>query len=659
MTIPIMTEPAQLPGVGPLRHELLKKLGIHSRLDLLYHTPARYEDRQRFAQPSAADDGDTITLFGRVHAARLNRWRGGQRVLDVAVETLSTPTEQIHCVWMNASWYPQKVLVKETRIVLYGRIKKSKRGPVLYHPEFELMEEGEEFIHLNRLTPIYPSTEGLSQRAIRRLQFQETRQVAQHQDLEEFYPAPEDLPRLHEAIPTVHFPPSWDALRKSRQRLIFDEFFLQQCIVYRRRQERSRQLKERPALRASIAQGFLEGLPFAPTAAQHRCMGEILRDLDLPTPMNRLLQGDVGAGKTLVAVHAMLRAVERGEHAALMAPTEILAEQHYLNLKRWLEPLEVSVGLHTANRRTSDRSPMDDVALQRKLFGGKGHITVGTHALLYDAFAARNVGMIVIDEQHKFGVRQRLALSLKANSPDVLVMTATPIPRTLAMTVYGDLDVSILDELPPGRGKISTHCRSEADLPKIWKFMSDQLQAGRQAYVVYPFIEESEKVEAKAVQKEYERLLPLFPGFKVGLLHGRLKPEEKEAVMAGFRSNQIHVLVSTPVIEVGVDVPNATIMVIENAERFGLAQLHQLRGRIGRGGNNSYCVLVGQPKSQESWRRLQIMEQTQDGFRIAEGGPENPWTRRHPWDRSERSSSAAFWRPPGRPRDSATGSAPR
>jgi len=361
--------------------------------------------------------------------------------------------------------------------------------------------------------------------------------------------------------------------------------------------------------------------------------------------MNRLLQGDVGAGKTFVAVYAMLRAVEAGEQAALMAPTQILAEQHALNLRRWLEPLGIRVDLFTGNTKEkskkvdrlqggeldlfalkngpfgSPRSPSADSSLPSP--GGRrlphaGSVVVGTHALLYDRYAADKLGLIVIDEQHKFGVLQRLALSRKGQNPDILVMTATPIPRTLGMTVYGDLDVSILDELPPGRQPILTKCRSAKDLDKFWAFLLRQIGEGRQAYVIYPLVEESEKVDAKSVKVEFERLKELLPKAKLGLLHGQLDAAEKERVMTAFRAGEIEVLLSTSVIEVGVDVPNATVMLIENAERFGLAQLHQLRGRIGRGEHPSYCVLVGEPKSLEGWRRLKIMEETTDGFRIAE-----------------------------------------
>jgi ATP-dependent DNA helicase RecG len=359
-------------------------------------------------------------------------------------------------------------------------------------------------------------------------------------------------------------------------------------------------------------------LPFRLTKAQLRVMAEIDHDLAHGPPMNRLLQGDVGAGKTFVAIYAMLKAVEAGEQAALMAPTQILAEQHALNLRRWLEPLGVRVDLFTGNTR-KDRLQGGELDLFHSIpKPADGSVVIGTHALLYDRYAAEKLGLIVIDEQHKFGVLQRLALSRKGQNPDILVMTATPIPRTLGMTLYGDLDVSVLDELPPGRQRILTKCRAAKELDKFWAFLLQQLGEGRQAYIIYPLVDESEKVEAKSVKVEFERLREILPGIRLGLLHGQLPPAEKERVMAGFRAGEIQVLLSTTVVEVGVDVPNATVMLIENAERFGLAQLHQLRGRIGRGEHASYCVLVGDPKSLEGWRRLRIMEETNDGFRIAE-----------------------------------------
>jgi ATP-dependent DNA helicase RecG len=438
-----------------------------------------------------------------------------------------------------------------------------------------------------------------------------------------------------EAFRVIHFPESFPAEERARQRLAYDEFFILQCVVAQRRLNRARAHRHRSAqasgLRA-LSGRWLASLPHTLTNAQRRVMGEIDADLSQGPPMNRLLQGDVGAGKTFVAVYAMLRAVESGEQAALMAPTQILAEQHALNLRRWLEPLGVRVDLFTGNTKgkgkKADRLQGGELDLftlkgepPRGPAAATGSVVVGTHALLYDRYAADKLGLVVIDEQHKFGVLQRLALSRKGQNPDILVMTATPIPRTLGMTVYGDLDVSILDELPPGRQPIVTKRRSAKDLDKFWAFLLKQIGEGRQAYVIYPLVEESEKVEAKSVKAEFDRLEKLLSrgrGTKLGLLHGQLDAAEKERVMTAFRAGEIEVLVSTSVVEVGVDVPNATVMLIENAERFGLAQLHQLRGRIGRGEHPSYCVLAGEPKSLESWRRLKIMEETTDGFRIAE-----------------------------------------
>jgi len=607
---------ASSPGIGPLRAELLHKLGIHTRTDLLFHLPHRYEDRRRFVPLSTAMDGDIIAWRGKIAKAKSTRWRGGRLVFELvaAPEHPHSKDDILTCRWFNVHYLP-KILIEGKDIIVHGKLVKGKKGWVMIHPEFELVDyEGEEFVHLNRITPIYPLTEGLSQRVMRRVMYDAT-QVKNFQ-YDEYYPAPPSLPPLRLAIPTVHFPENYADRDAARRRIVYDEFFLLQCILARRRLSREKIHKPRPEARPHLARDFIAQLPFVATGAQNRVIGEIEADLHLPIPMNRLLQGDVGAGKTIVAVYALLLAVGEGKQAGIMAPTEILAEQHYLNLRRWLEPLGVSIGLFTGSRKQKVAEPIGDALPGLASEGGS--IVVGTHALLYDSYAANDLGLIVIDEQHKFGVLQRLALAKKGQNPDVLVMTATPIPRTLGMTLYGDLDVSVLDEMPPGRQKIVTAVRSPKEAAKAWKFMAEQIALGRQAYVVYPLIEESEKIDAKAVQKEYERIKTEFPKLNVGLLHGRMRPQEKEAVMTDFRSGKVQVLVCTPVIEVGVDVPNATIMIIENAERFGLAQLHQLRGRIGRGSEKSYCVLIGEPKSKESWRRLKIMEETNDGFRIAD-----------------------------------------
>jgi ATP-dependent DNA helicase RecG len=611
----------------PAQIRALKKRGFETARDLLLHLPVRYEDRTQWKPLAEAQEGEPITYRGTITEARLMRWRGGRQVFEIWVGknvALDRKTA-LRCMWFHMP-YLAKVLTKGREVVLHGRLKMGKQSWVMTHPDFEIVTPGEdEHVHLNRWTPIYSLTEGIGQRGMRRALWELTRMLGDEGGrggqliVEEIYPPPQDMLSLPEALARVHFPQNLEDAREARKRLVYDEFFYLQCLVARRRATREAIMRPREAIKKPLLEDFIKQTGFLLTGAQERAIDEIRKAMARAVPMHRLLQGDVGSGKTIVATAAMLIAVERGENAALMAPTEILAEQHYLNLRRWLEPLGVFVGLHTGSKKIGHRSPMDTPDLLQSLYGAHGGIVVGTHALLYDNYTADRLGMIVIDEQHKFGVMQRLALIEKGSQADVLVMSATPIPRTLAMTVYGDLEVSVLDELPPGRGKIITAVRSEEDLPKVWNFMKKELEAGRQAYVVYPLVEESEKLEAKAVQTEVERLRMLLAPHEVGLLHGKMPADEKESVMRAFRDGRCGVLVSTSVIEVGVDVPRATMMVVENAERFGLAQLHQLRGRIGRGaGQKAYCVLVGQPKSLDGWKRLKILEETQDGFRVAE-----------------------------------------
>jgi len=610
---------AAIPGIGPKYSELLGKLGLLTHDDLLHFVPRRYEDRRHLKPVSEAEDGQAITVRGRVHAAKPGRWGACKLEITVGPAMLESTKDLV-----TARWYGFRPWgIKEgCDLFLFGKVTKDRKGRwTMGNPEYEIAhEDAESYIHIDRIAPIYNLTEGLSQRVLRRLMFEATQRTPF--SAPEFYPAPSRMISRQEAFRIIHFPDSWQNEEKARQRLAYDEFFVLQCVVAERRMNRVQVHRQRHDRAGDLAQRWMASLAFAPTNAQRRVMGEIDNDLSLGPPMNRLLQGDVGAGKTFLAIYAMLRAVEAGEQAALMAPTQILAEQHALNLRRWLEPLGVRVDLFTGNTKNKkgDRLQGGEIDLfnPKPVVKSAGSVVVGTHALLYDRYGADKLGLIVIDEQHKFGVLQRLALSRKGQNPDILVMTATPIPRTLGMTVYGDLDVSILDELPPGRTPIITQRRSSKDLDKFWAFLTKQLGEGRQAYVVYPLVEESEKVDAKSVKAEFERLKLLLPQARLGLLHGQLDAAEKERVMTAFRAGEIQVLLSTTVVEVGVDVPNATLMLIENAERFGLAQLHQLRGRIGRGKHASYCVLVGETKSVEGWRRLKIMEETTDGFRIAE-----------------------------------------
>jgi ATP-dependent DNA helicase RecG len=610
---------AAIPGIGPRYAELLGKLGLFTHDDLLHYVPRRYEDRRHLKPVSEAQDGHAITVRGKIHALKPGRWGACKLEITVGPEKLESTKDLVIAQWFGFRPFGIK---EDCELFLFAKVTRDKKGRwVMRNPDYEIIHnDAESYIHIDRIAPIYALTEGLSQRVLRRLMFvatQKTPIVAP-----EFYPAPSRMISRQDAFRIIHFPESWPDEEKARQRLAYDEFFVLQCVVAQRRMNRVQVHRQRHSRAGDLAQRWMASLSFSPTNAQKRVMGEIDADLSHGPPMNRLLQGDVGAGKTFVAIYAMLRAVEAGEQAALMAPTQILAEQHALNLRRWLEPLGIRVDLFTGNTKgkKSDRLQGGEIDLFNAKPAAKfsGSVVVGTHALLYDRYAADKLGLIVIDEQHKFGVLQRLALSRKGQNPDILVMTATPIPRTLGMTVYGDLDVSILDELPPGRTPIITQRRSSKELDKFWAFLLKQIGEGRQAYVIYPLVEESEKVDAKSVKVEFERLKTLLPQARLGLLHGQLDAAEKERVMTAFRAGEIQVLLSTSVVEVGVDVPNATLMLIENAERFGLAQLHQLRGRIGRGEHASYCVLVGETKSVEGWRRLKIMEETTDGFRIAE-----------------------------------------
>src|SRR6266481_3215071 len=492
------------------------------------------------------------------------------------------------------------------RIVVFGKPRLRGKRICMDHPEFEVIENDEEMsIHFRRITPIYPATEGLSQRALRGIIYR----ILQHLDnerLETLLPAALDGGDGTIAIRTVHFPEDWESLSAAREHLVLSEFFAMQMLIAARRAESSVRAGAAHCGRGELLEKFLRSLPFELTDAQNRVIAEIRRDLAANHPMNRLLQGDVGSGKTVVAIAAILLAIEAGFQAAFMEPTQILAEQHYAVLRRWLEPLGVRLALRTGARREESFLPLVEG-------NEKADVIIGTHALLYEKVSFANLGLVVIDEQHKFGVAQRARLTSREPAPDVLVMTATPIPRTITMTVYGDLDVSILDEMPRGRGKIMTAVRDSSKLGEVLSFLRKQLEAGRQLYVVYPLIEESEKLEAKAAATEYDRWRERLHPYFCELLHGRIPRPEKQEIMERFRRGETKVLISTTVIQVGVDVPNATVMLVENAERFGLAQLHQHRGRIGRDEHKSYCILLSSDKSKETAAKLAVLEGTNNG----------------------------------------------
>ena len=500
-----------------------------------------------------------------------------------------------------------------------GLVKENKYGLTLDNPEIEILDSSGsqiESLKIGRLLPVYPLTEGVPADLIRRAMVSSLPAARQLLD-----PLPQGLRQqyglidLPVAITDIHFPSNPESLSHARRRLVFDEFFYLQLGFLQRRQQHQQQEKSailRPS--GELMDKFSQILPFSLTNAQQRVISEILEDLQSEAPMNRLVQGDVGSGKTVVAVFALLAAIQSGYQGALMAPTEVLAEQHYRKLVGWFNLLHLPVELLTGSTKIAKRRE-----IHAQLETGELPLLVGTHALIQDKVNFRRLGLVVIDEQHRFGVQQRARLLAKGKSPHVLTMTATPIPRTLALTLHGDLDVSQIDELPPGRQPIQTTALTGRQRTQAYELIRREVAQGRQAYVIFPVIEESEKIDLRAAVKEHQRLAEtVFPNFQVGLLHGRLSAAEKETALAAFRDNESQIIVSTTVIEVGVDVPNATVMLIEHAERFGLSQLHQLRGRVGRGSHQSYCLLLSSSKTPDAHQRLSVLEQSQDGFFISE-----------------------------------------
>ncbi len=828
----------ELEWIPRPRLTALRRLGIEKVEDLLTHYPRRYEDRHQFPSFPREESDLPICLCGEVINTQVRRFGGWKKIFEVTLQEsqANALSQPVVCRWFNLH-YVQKMIATGQQLVVFGKPRLRGKRICIDHPEFEVIESDEEIsIHFRRITPIYPATEGVSQRHFRSIIH---RVLGELSDGPVATLAPDRLVSgdRRSALQSIHFPENWEELKAAREHLVLSEFFALQMLIAARRAQSDRRPGQVHCGTGELLDRFLKQLPFGLTGAQEKVISEIRAALAAKQPMNRLLQGDVGSGKTVVAIAAILLAVEAGFQAALMAPTQILAEQHYSVLRRWLEPLGLRLALRTAARQeesgplplfsqgvlsgngngsgsaggppaesggspddpddiyyskrrlphferpwakyaitfaTRDRRTLSPEARQivfdcilkwrekryelfaccvmadhvhlliepavkevskdgstiffslseilqtiksytahaiNRLTKSKGalwesesfdrmirsendlhekfryivrnpydagvvrateeypwvwsgedvrrvpptlsasrrkeqasglrspesvatlpatepHIIIGTHALLYDTVAFHNLGLVVIDEQHKFGVAQRARLTAREPAPDVLVMTATPIPRTLTMTVYGDLDVSIIDEMPANRGKIVTAARDEAKLPEVLAFLRKELESGRQAYVIYPLIEESDKLEAKAAAVEFARWTERLHPFTCDLLHGRIPAPEKQLVMENFRSGKTKVLISTTVIEVGVDVPNATVMIIENAERFGLAQLHQLRGRIGRGEHKSYCILLTNDKSSETQEKLGVLEKTSNGFEIAEAD----WELRGPGD---------------------------
>ena len=588
----------------------LAAAGFTNATEVLGHLPKRYEDRRRFdAFPNQAT-ASPICLRGTViDSAKRHFGRGGfyeAIVMDGSGGVFGSG--KVTCRWFNMPFI-HKLVATGQEVVVYGKVKDSNGRLIIDHPEFEVLREDEDesgSIHIERLVPIYRNIAGIAQRRLREIMHLMLLQT-DPASLGAVFEVEEGKPRIA-SLREAHFPETIEQAQAARRRFALEEFFGIQLNVAWRRSRHFEQTGRILGKRTALLTEFYNSLPFDLTGAQKRSIREIVADMRVPRPMNRLLQGDVGSGKTFVAMAAMLLAVDSGCQAALMAPTQILAEQHYLTFRRWLEPLGVRVALRTGNRDEGSHLEIE----------GEPQITIGTHALLYDDSLFRDLGLVVIDEQHKFGVAQRAMFIRRGVMPDVLVMTATPIPRTLTMTLYGDLDVSLLDEKPPGRGKVVTAVRAGAKQTDVTKFVKEQLTAGRQAYLVYPLVEESESLKAESATEAFAKWRKRLAPHQVGLIHGKLKPEEKEDVMRRFRIGETDALVCTTVIEVGVDVPNASVMILNHAERFGLAQIHQLRGRIGRGGHKGYCVLLTDGKNPEAMEKLKVLEQSADGFEIAE-----------------------------------------
>jgi ATP-dependent DNA helicase RecG len=586
----------------------LGKLGITTLRGLLEHYPRRHEDRNRFDHFPDAPAERSFCLSGTVGKTTFRRF-GRMRSFEAEIEESpgSALSSSLTLRWFNL-FHVQKNVVTGSQVIVHGKVRLRGKRLCMEHPEFEVVtEEDRESIHLDRIVPVHPAGEGISVRVIRSIIHRALGETDWNGWID---------PLRHQgadwgtALRRIHFPESLEELEPARRELALRELLGIQTLVTIRRNDAR---KPRGAVKSSqghLLSGFLKTLPFALTKAQQKAISMIREDMARTHRMHRLLQGDVGSGKTVVAAAAMLTAVEAGHHAILMAPTQILAEQHFRNFQQWMNPLEIPVELLTGARKPKSTKPLSASERSR--------VVIGTHALLHNESAIRGAGLVVIDEQHKFGVLQRTRLANSPSAPDVLVMTATPIPRTLAQTIYGDLDLSILDEKPPGRGTLRTAARTSEKLTEIVAYLTGQLEKGRQAYVVYPLIEESEKLAAKAAEAEIiawsERLSP----YSCALLHGKMNAEEKKSVMESFVKGATKVLVTTSVIEVGVDVPNATFLLVENAERFGLAQLHQLRGRIGRGIHTSTCVLLEGSGNPEAMERLRILEKSSDGFVIAE-----------------------------------------
>lgn len=609
-----------ISGIGPTQSRRLARLGLRTIRDMLYFFPRRYDDFSTLKTISQLEYGEEVTIMGQITAVSTRKTKGSQSITQVVVEDGSGSVE--------VTWFNQPHLAKQLKparqIVLSGRVNEYLGRLTFQSPQWEPLDR--QLLHTARIVPIYPLTEGISARWLRKL-MKRTVDYWSHR-IPDHLPSEVrsrlDLWDLEVALRQIHFPDDMTSLETARHRLAFDELFVVQVGVLRQRQKwQSEPARSIPSDDA-VLKRFTASLPFALTGAQERTLSEIVEDMSQECPMSRLLQGDVGSGKTVVAAAAMTLTTAAGAQTALMAPTEILAEQHFRTVSDLLDPvsdnggdgpsLDASVHLLTGSTPAAEKEE-----IYRGLADGSIGVIVGTHALIQSGVEFDNLALAIVDEQHRFGVEQRAELRQKGFNPHMLVMTATPIPRSLALTLYGDLDLSIIDEMPPGRQPVETHVLEPTARERAYGFVRNQIKVGHQAFIICPLVEESEKIEAKAAIAEHRRLQEqVFPNLRLGLLHGRMKGDEKEEVMGRFSGGELDILVSTSVVEVGIDVPNATVMLVEGANRFGLAQLHQFRGRVGRGESASYCLLIADSSTAASEDRLKAIEATHDGFVLAE-----------------------------------------
>lgn len=610
-------------GIGPKRSESLAKYGIFSFEDLLYHFPRRYEDRSSFLPIADIKIDSFVCVKGKVVSKKARRSfkRRGFGILEVSV---ADDTGRLYAVWFN-QLYLDRYFKPGDEVILYGKTELYKDRIQLSSPDFEIVEDKDPGLDIGRIVPVYSLPQGFSQRVFRKL----VRSIlaTQMRFLKESLPF--DVRQRHgflniaQSLLNIHFPGTEPLRSKAYQRLSFEEFFLYQIPLILRRLKRRDKKGIAFHIDEQLVGAFVASLPFSLTNSQATVFEEIKNDMASSVPMQRLLQGDVGCGKTVVALLAALVAAGAGFQTAVMVPTEILAEQHYEKVSQLIERLQttknrgqkkIKIGLLTSSLELEEKKET-----VKKIKSGEINIVIGTHALLQEEVSFRSLGLIVIDEQHKFGVSQRALLPKKGSNPDILIMTATPIPRTLSMTLYGDLDTSVITEMPKGRGRIDTKFYPLESRNEVYELVRQEVAQGRQAYVIYPLVEESERLELSAAKTMYKEFRDkVFKDLKVGLVHGKMKRQEQEKTMSSFRDGRINVLVATTVLEVGIDVANATVMIIEHAERFGLAQLHQMRGRIGRGVHESICLLLTEPKTEDARARLKAFTETTDGFRIAE-----------------------------------------